>query len=62
MQTAQQVRSTVYTLGVAAEYVARVVSEVAGNDVACTLGGQPATLKAIGEIAGATFQRQLHLK
>lgn len=62
MQTAQQVRSTVYTLGVGAELVARIAAEVAGNDVACTIGGQPATLKTIGEIAGAVFQNQLHLK
>jgi hypothetical protein len=57
----EKVRSTVYTVGLGAELVARVVAEVAGNDISNTINNVPATLPVIGQIATARFQADLKL-
>ena len=59
--SAEQQRISVVTLSCATELVARVVSEVMGNDVGDSINNVPVTLAATSDLAVSRFQKTLNI-
>lgn len=54
-----KVATSVNTLGNAADVVARVMMNIAGNDISTKLNGESMTMSAVKELAVARFTNNL---
>lgn len=57
----QQTEKSIATLGNACELAARVIVEVAGNDISNSINGTNLTLDLVSKTALARFQKNLRL-